>query len=170
MRIILTMKKGFVFKEKKVRGGFTLIELLVVISIIGMLVVFLLYNFNDARLRARDAQRKSDLRQIKTGLALYYSVWGQYPANDGDGKIIGCGSTSLTACTWGEAWDRGGTVYMRPLPADPLSDQSYRYVKVNEDSFYLVALLENRSDKDIQATWAKCDYSGSENEYVVCQD
>ena len=153
------------------KTGFTLIELLVVITIIGMLATLLLYNFNDARLRTRDAQRKSDLRQIKSALSIYYSVWEEYPIHNTDYDIVGCGDGETpTVCTWGEAWTREGEVYIKPLPNDPLSDQSYYYEKkLSADSFILKAVLENKSDKEIGETQAKCD-AGVESEYVVCQD
>ena len=66
-------------KQKK---GFTLIELLVVIAIIGILSAIGLVSLNGAREKARDAQRKSDLAQIRTALALYYDDHNsQYPTS-----------------------------------------------------------------------------------------
>ncbi|MFA6042746.1 MAG: type II secretion system protein [Patescibacteria group bacterium] len=64
------------------RKGFTLIELLVVIAIIGILSAVGLIALNGAREKARDSQRKSDLGQLRTGLALYYDTNNDYPSSD----------------------------------------------------------------------------------------
>lgn len=64
------------------RKGFTLIELLVVIAIIGILSAVGLIALNGAREKARDSQRKSDVGQIRTGLALYYDTNNNYPGSD----------------------------------------------------------------------------------------
>jgi len=53
-----------------IKTAFTLIELLVVVAIIGLLATLVLANFNAARERARDVQRKSDLKQFQTSLEL----------------------------------------------------------------------------------------------------
>ncbi len=64
----------------KHRKGFTLIELLVVISIIGLLSSIVLASVNQARIKARNAIRKSDLVQLRNALELYYSTYGSYPS------------------------------------------------------------------------------------------
>ena len=96
------------------KAGFTLIELLVVISIIGILTTLVAANLNSARSRARDAQRKSDLKNIATALRLYYNDNGRFP-DTGD-------------IPWGTSWTgTGSTVYMNPVPKDPLPDANYSY-------------------------------------------
>jgi prepilin-type N-terminal cleavage/methylation domain-containing protein len=63
-------------KEKSLsagRQGFTLVELLVVIAIIGTLVTIALVSFRSSQAKGRDAQRKSDLKQVSSALELYYS-------------------------------------------------------------------------------------------------
>ncbi len=59
--------------------GFTLIELLVVIAIIGILAAVGLSAYTAARKKARDAQRKADLREIQVALEMYYADNGFYP-------------------------------------------------------------------------------------------
>jgi prepilin-type N-terminal cleavage/methylation domain-containing protein len=134
-------------REKKYLG-FTLIELLVTISIIGILSTLLLSNINTARERARDAQRKSDLKNIQTALRLYYNDKGKYPAAS-SARIAGCGLQGITACAWGDPWTVGNTTYMSTLPKDPLDDgvtNMYRYASSGSDNYTLSACLENKSD------------------------
>lgn len=130
--------------------GFTLIELLVAISIIGVLSTLVLANFNAARERARDTQRKSDLRQVQNALRAYYNDIGVYPAGDNTSgfRILGCGrKDARVVCGWGASWktDEGQT-YIEALPRDPKSDWSYRYERTSLDNYSIAACLENKSD------------------------
>jgi len=63
----------------KHKRGFTIIELLVVISIIGLLSSMVLVSLDNARIKARDAKRQSDLSNISRALELYYSNHDSYP-------------------------------------------------------------------------------------------
>jgi prepilin-type N-terminal cleavage/methylation domain-containing protein len=86
------------------KKGFTLIELLVVIAIIGLLSTMSVLALNQARARARDAKRISDVKQIQTALELYYNEEGQYPA-------------SVT--TGGTIQSTAGNVYLASVPTPP---------------------------------------------------
>lgn len=147
---------------KSQKFGFTLIELLVVISIIGILAALIMVNFNAARERARDVQRKSDLDQIKKALRMYYNDNGLYPAT---------GSLS-----WGSVFQSadGDMVYMKVLPNDPKEGVTYNYTQASSgQDFCLWAILENKSDGDIdksQAHCSGCTKPANEYNYVVCAD
>lgn len=136
--------------------GFTLIELLVVVSLIGVLATLVLANLNAARQRGRDSQRKADSRNIQTALRLYYNDFTQYPTNNTDGEILGCGATGTSVCTWGGSWSTSDNVYMSILPADPISTQSYVYTRIDADNYTLQACLENKSDEKGQTAGAWC--------------
>lgn len=92
--------------------GFTLIELLVVISIIGLLSSVVLTSLGSARVKARDARRLSDLRQIILALELYYSDNDAYP------------NRNLPLSTNSTAWGLLAAdlqPYIDPLPVDPIN-------------------------------------------------
>lgn len=55
----------------KTNRGFTLIELVVVMAIVSVLTGLATFNFQQARQRARDVQRKNDLKQLANALEVY---------------------------------------------------------------------------------------------------
>jgi len=138
--------------NRPAQKAFTLIELLVVISIIGILATLVAANLNSARSRARDAERKSDIKNIETALRIYYNDKGSYPANDGTYHMKAC-DPGTNSCGWGGEWNIATIIYMQTLPEDPLSPtQDYRYTMgsvgdpSDTDSYILQACLENKSD------------------------
>lgn len=163
---------------KKVQSfGFTLIELLVVMAVVGTLAALILANFNLARERARDAQRKSGLNQIKKALRMYYNDHGHYPETGLNNTVKGCGSEGTDACLWdGEtAWSTGEAdyYYMKTLLQDPLyDDQRYQYQQGNVgQDFCLWARLENKSDGDIGKSQSRCsECTVDAYDYVICAD
>ena len=150
--------------------GFTLIELLVVISVIGILAALIMVNFNAARERARDVERKSDLDQVKKALRLYYNDTNTYPDNNGT-KIRAC-SGPVVDFDWGDQFVCSDMVYMKLLPTDPDPGASYSYNQAaSGQDFCLWATLENKSDGDIAKSQARCSgCSVGESDYVVCAD
>ena len=78
--------KVSIFRMKK---GFTLVELLVVISIIALLSSVVFASINNARAKARDANRTVAIRAIQTALEFYYDKYNAYPVMTEDE----CGGT-----------------------------------------------------------------------------
>jgi len=157
--------------------GFTLIELLVVIAIIGILSGIIFPNLQDARARARDARRKSDLTSIQQALRLYYNDFTLFPLSN---------SLAITGSPWGSPFrNPAGTVtYLSYLPLDPSSTtetpRTYSYYSTGTD-YILVSQLENLSDSSISTSQARCPntYSSYQTasssddptkDYVVCEE
>lgn len=61
------------------RRAFTLIELLIVVSIIGLIATIAVTATNNARQKARDARRLSDLKQLQSALGLSYEPGISFP-------------------------------------------------------------------------------------------
>jgi len=76
------MRNIFVLKRKNKKNlGFTLIELLVVISVIGFLASASIVALDNARMKARDDRRMSDIKQFQKAMDLYYDTNNIYPAS-----------------------------------------------------------------------------------------
>lgn len=145
-------------KLLKKQSGFTLLELLIVIVIIGILALIIVPGLASGPKRARDAQRKSDMRAVKNALETYYNDNNVYPT----GAYAGLGTFLVTA-------------YIPAMPTDPKTGNSgYEYAPVasgggvcdnsgtNCTSYTLTAHLEN--DKDSQIVSGN---PGGTNNYVV---
>lgn len=123
------------------KRAFTLIELLVVIAIIGILASMALVALSGTRAKARDATRKSDLRQIKTALEIYYS--DQNP---------NAYYTSAAAVTVSDTIFGGsGQAYMKTIPNDPSTGRNYEYQSDGTD-YMLSCNLENDQDGERNLT------------------
>jgi len=107
-------------KERKNSFGFTLIELLVVISIIGFLSTLAVVSLQNARKKARDTARKSDMKQMQTAVELYYDDHSSYPSTSTQwwGECDTYGSHALTGATG--YIPNLAPAYMGKLPLDPL--------------------------------------------------
>jgi len=153
------MKKGFI--QHKYCAGFTLIELLVVIAIIGSLSALLLPNFMGARERARDTQRKSDLKQIQKAFELYKQD-----------QTIPAFPTSLPTAggCWSSEANCGGNIYMNRFPSDPISTQQY-YLNVDNGNltYTLCACVENEADPDGSSSCSVCGTCSTGKCYIVNQ-
>ncbi len=154
------------------KKGFTLIELMVTITVVAVLSTIGIALYSQGQKFARDARRKSDLKQIETALNLYYEDTKHYPCEanfqlssstnkfwitDIASTGAGCGKNNANALL--------DTNYIGVLPSDPLKDngtgdprsaayRGYAYSSASDcgkipGSYYiLVTQLENGSDGD----------------------
>ncbi len=125
--------------KKMNEKGFTLIELLVVIAIIGLLSTLAVVSLGNARQKARDARRLSDLKQLQTALELYYTDQTAYPA----GSAITLGDSAHACLNAANGFTTTGcpSAYMGQVPSDPLAAQSYVYTAASS-SYTVTATLE----------------------------
>lgn len=107
-------------------GGFTIAEIAVVGGMVAVLLGAVVLLRQYAAAQARDAQRVSDVQQVRAGLERYFHDHDRYP-EAAEAVALGRGTARcLDEDGLGEACDDGGTAYLSPVPADP-GDGSYVY-------------------------------------------
>lgn len=132
--------------RKHHQWGFTLIELLIVLGVISLLATLVLANLSSARSRARDAERKNDLRQLQNVFTLRTIDYPNFPIAPADGVAI----KSLADQGVFRAPD--GRAYLGRIPQDGKfvgTTKDYCYISDTTGRYYVVwAQLENANDQD----------------------
>lgn len=166
--------------------GFTLIEMIIVITVLGIITVGIIMIINPLGQfqKARDAQRKNDLKQIQTVLEQYYNDNGSYPKYSGE--IFGgntCVSQWQCWLTSGDStflFGQNNASYLANLPQDPRYDSSvnicttspnsgsgaYGYYSLDGKIYYLFTKLENLSDPEIQNGAAHSAYNSDGSQII----
>jgi prepilin-type N-terminal cleavage/methylation domain-containing protein len=71
---------------KKNNRGFTIVELLIVIVVIGILAALVIVTYNGIQQKARDTERKTDIKALQGHFEAYWADNAKYPtlaqAND----------------------------------------------------------------------------------------
>jgi prepilin-type N-terminal cleavage/methylation domain-containing protein len=129
-----------IVKNKK---GFTLAEIIVVMAIIAIFGTMMIAVFNSIGItnKARDAQRKEDLKKIKVAFEEYFNDKGYYPPDVDSWNIASnCGKNVFSP-------------YLNSWPCGP-GDVTYKIlVESSSNKFRAITNLENRKDKDIPSGW-----------------
>jgi prepilin-type N-terminal cleavage/methylation domain-containing protein len=124
-------------KLSSAKRGFTLIELLVVIAIIGILSSVVLASLGTARLKARDATRISDLKNVQLALELYFDSNQSYPATGANARLsdpaTGAGTMPYDA---GPIALNTPIAYIPAVPTDPTQAAAlgYRYAGLDDST------------------------------------
>ncbi len=135
------------------KKGFTLIELLVVIAIIGLLSTLAVVALGSARVKARDAKRLSDLKQVQTALELYYTDKDLYPVEIA-AVVLGDVNNICLNLADGLTTTGCAKAYMGLVPKDPGSN-NYSYISADGSTYTISAKLEdtvNGLTKNISVT------------------
>lgn len=97
--------------EKKTQSGLSLTEILIVVAVLLLILVAVFRSLGNDVNKARDAQRKKDLAEIKVAFENYYNDRNCYPPAD---ALSQCGANNLNP-------------YLKQIPCDPLG-QNYLYL------------------------------------------
>lgn len=151
-----TMRKKFEVWGLSDGYGMARNEVLVVGFILFVIWGLAGWNFRISQVRARDVQRKNDLKHVVSALGIFLKDNGYYPPSK-DGRIAICGSIGkLASCEWGSDGIKNlqefesSFYYINPLPEDPLEPGGkFRYVYVSDTrDFQLFASLENPEEPE----------------------
>lgn len=131
----------------KTNKAFTLIELLIVIAILGALATIVIVNLNGAQSSARDAKRKSDLKQYETSIQAYSNRKnGLYPIHAATTQLKSMCTTDLNLTA-------------NLCPDDSDTTKHYSYISDGSGLNY-VAWTELE----------KPDNSGNTQYFILCSD
>lgn len=131
------------------RKGFTLVEMLVAVAILALLSAIVLASMNEAKKKARDAQRVSDLQQIQVGTRMYRDFFSTSTLPSvPSGEIFGDGA----------GFDTVLTPYLPGTIKDPINSGTTRYYynsaygDCNGTHAVLIALTMERSSNGNMAS------------------
>jgi type II secretory pathway pseudopilin PulG len=143
---------------------FTKKEIAGILLIFGFIFLISFSNFKVSLRKARDFQRKNDLRALYNGLSAYQKDWNTFPLSL-EGKIVACkgadtfkdeeGSVfNLYPCEWGkdalkDVFDANYPAYIPLLPQDPqqAKGNSYLYLS-NGKRFQIYIVLEGEDEAE----------------------
>ena len=140
------------FKSKILANdGLSMIEILTVIAILAILIILAITTLPRQLEKARDGERKSDLKKIKVAFENYYDDEGCYPSPD---ILELCGANTPPTHELSK--------YLQDIPCDPGDESYYLYLPYDKtgstgtcDGYRVWANLE-KNDDPVVAT-LNCD-------------
>ncbi len=119
----------------KQQKGLSLIEILLVVAILMLVMLAIFKVFNVDINRTKDAERKSDLRDIKLAFEDYYNDNQTYPPET---FLADCDGPSLMP-------------YLKKVPCDPVTGEPYLYIPFpgngdNSQGYRVLSILQDTSD------------------------
>ena len=127
-------------------NGFTIVEMAVVIIVIGILAAITAVAYGSVQERARDAQRVSDLAQLKQAMDRWVMTESKLPHESGAG-YNGNGGGWVYASTYPETYENiflSKGFIKKPLrdPSTPIGSGSYMFYRCNSTSEYYAFLAK----------------------------
>ncbi len=94
---------------KKNNRGFTIVELLIVIVVIGILAALVIVTYNGIQQKARDTERKTDIKAVQGQLEAYWANNAKYPtmANMNDATFRSANLKGLDPAALADPKDAG---------------------------------------------------------------
>ena len=127
------------------KNKINLLEILIILLSVLVLSWITYKQFQLAKAKSRDVDRKSSLNELGQAIRLYYADYGVLPEE----KLI----NSL----WGKEWKDGDYVYLNKIPQENVLDIEYCYlIDKGGKHFSLLADLENKSDVECQKDKWQC--------------
>jgi len=164
-------------------SGFTFVELLVVIVIMAVMIAATAnYLFSQGGSKARDIERKNDIRQVAALVEQFVAAYGEPPTADTKNKKIArvteCTAvadySTLMKCFEALKYAQGeGIINLAQDPKagitnDPGSNE-YKYLYgADNNGWKLCALLENQTDPDLNDNYAGAGEYGDEGSRTYC--
>jgi len=121
------------------------LEIILVVIVIAVLGWITWNQFDLAKKKARDVERKANLHEVSKVIKLYYADYGKLPDDEEINSL------------WAKQWKDGDYIYMEKMPSENYTDWPYCY-KTYEDgvTFGLLAELENKGDEACKKELVEC--------------
>ncbi len=121
------------------------LEIIIVVIVVGILAWITFNQFDLAKKKSRDVERKSNLHEVSKVIKRYYKDYGKLPSAEQVNNL------------WAKQWLDGSYVYIEKMPGENYTDLQYCYKTYDDEIFGLLAELENKGDEDCLKDLVECE-------------